>query len=71
MQPCGHLLGKDCPFDSLACDVFCVLVIFLYGVLGKVWYLIVAILDLRFLLFFGWVCLCFFACTKSGVIVIF
>ena len=22
MQPCGHLLSKDCPFDSLECDVF-------------------------------------------------
>ena len=21
-QPCGHLMGKDCPFGSLVCDVF-------------------------------------------------
>ena len=22
LQPCGHLLGKDCHLDSLVCDVF-------------------------------------------------
>ena len=34
------------------CDVFCVLVTFLYDVLGQVWYLIVLIADLCLLLYF-------------------
>ena len=26
LQPCGHLLGKGCPFGSLVCDVFLCLI---------------------------------------------
>ena len=60
--PCSRVvtcLERTALLTLLHVMFFCVLVIFLYGVLGKVWYLIVSILDLRFLLFFGWVCLCF------------
>ena len=43
LQPSGHLLGNDQPLGSLVCVVFlCGFVIFLCGVLGHVWYLIVS-----------------------------
>ena len=42
LQPCGHLFGEG----SLVCDVFLCFVIFPYGVLVKVWYLIGPIPDL-------------------------
>ena len=37
IQPCGHLLGKGWPLDSLVCDVSCVIVTFPCVVLGPVW----------------------------------
>ena len=41
LMPCGHQLGKSGPLGSN-----CVFVIFLCGILGQVWYLIVLIPDL-------------------------
>ena len=49
VKPCCHLLGKGCPFGSLACNVF---VIVPSGVMGQVWYLIVSIPDLCILPYF-------------------
>ena len=46
LQPCDHLVGKGCPLFVL---FPCVFVAFPYGVLGKVWYLIVSIPDLSLL----------------------
>ena len=43
LQPCGHLLGKGCPFGFLVWDVFLCFCHFPFGVLGQVWYLIVLI----------------------------
>ena len=34
LQPCGHLLGKDCHLGSFVCDIFFCFVTFPYGVLG-------------------------------------
>ena len=42
---CGHLLGKGWPLGS-RCDVNCVCVTFLCGILGEMWYLILSIHDL-------------------------
>ena len=52
LQPCGHLLGKDWPFGSLVCYVYCVFVTFPGGVLGQVSYLISSIPDLCLLTYF-------------------
>ena len=49
LQPCGHLLGKGSPLGSLSVMFHCAFVTFQYGVLGKVWYLIVSIPGLSFL----------------------
>ena len=49
LQHCGHLLGEGCPICSLACDVLLCFVTFPCDVLGRLWYLIVSILDLAFL----------------------
>ena len=46
--PSGHLLG-NADLLVLVCGVFCC---FLIGILGKVWYLIVWILDLCILTYF-------------------
>ena len=43
LLPCGHLLGKGQP---LVCYVYCDVVTFPFGILRKVWYLIVLIPDL-------------------------
>ena len=49
LQPCCYLLENDYALFSLVCDVPCVSVTFLYGVLGQVWYLIALIPDRCFL----------------------
>ena len=43
MLPCGHLKGKG--RLSVVCNVYCDYVTFSFGILGKVWYLIVSIPD--------------------------
>ena len=51
LQPCGHLLGKGWPLDSLV--VFSgTFVTFPYDVLGQVWYLFESIPDLCLLSYF-------------------
>ena len=50
LQPCCHLLGKGSPLGSLVCDVF--LCFRPFGVLDKVWNLIVSIPDLCLLSYF-------------------
>ena len=52
LWPCGHLLGKDWPLDSLVCDVLLCFVTIPYCILGKVWCLIVSIPDLCILSYF-------------------
>ena len=39
------LAGKGLTFLALVCDVYCGCVTFPFGILGKVWYLIVSIPD--------------------------
>ena len=41
-----YLLGKSWPLGSLVCDVFLCFVTFLYGVSGRMWYLVVSIPDI-------------------------
>ena len=41
LQPCGHLLAKGWPLDSLVCDFLLCFVTFPCGVLGQVWCVIV------------------------------
>ena len=50
MRPRGHLLGRDWPFCSVVCGVLMCFVTFPYGVLGRVWNLIVLIPDISSLL---------------------
>ena len=50
LQPYDHLLGKGLPLVSLVCYDFLCFVIFPYGALVQVWYLIVSISDLCLLL---------------------
>ena len=52
LRPCSHLLGKGRPLGSLVCDVYRVFVTFQYGVLGRVWCLIVWIPDIYLLFYF-------------------
>ena len=52
LQACGYLLGNSRPLGSLVCDVFLCFVIFLFGVLGQVWYLIVRFPELCILPYF-------------------
>ena len=53
LQPCGHLLGKDCHLGSLVCDVFLCLCHFPILWLGQVWYWIVWIPGLCLLPYFN------------------
>ena len=46
LQPCGHLLGRADLLVLLYMMFSCVFVIFPYGVLGQVWYLMVLIPDI-------------------------
>ena len=46
LQPCGHLLGRADLLVLLYMMLSCVFVIFPYGVLGQVWYLMVLIPDI-------------------------
>ena len=53
MEPCGNLMGKRWPLDSLECDCFLlVIVTFQCVVLGQVWYLIILIPDICLLPYF-------------------
>ena len=52
LQPCGHLLGKGWPLDSLNVIFSFVFVTFLCGFLGQVWHLIVSVPALCFLPYF-------------------
>ena len=45
LLPCGHLKGRA-DLLALVCDIYCDVVTFPFGILGQVWYLIVAILIL-------------------------
>ena len=54
--PCSLVITswrKGWPLDSLVCYVFCVFVTFQYGVLGRVWCLILSIPDFCLLPYFA------------------